>query len=199
MNETLDHWFVNEILVHEAALVRYLFRVWPNRDEVHDLRQEAYIRVYQAAAKSRPRSPKSYLFTAARNLMMDRLRRGRIVSIEAMGDVEELNVPVDEVSPEKRLGVRQEFRRLAKAFDRLPDRCREVVWLRRVEERPQKEVAEALGISQKTVEKHLAKGTRLLAGYLFGDDAGTETGDPGAESGKARTDEEDEHGQQHGD
>ena len=45
-----------------------------------------------------------------------------------------------------------------------------MVWLRRVEELSQKDVALRLGISEKTVEKHIAKGMRLLAGQLFGGD-----------------------------
>ena len=55
-------------------------------------------------------------------------------------------------------------------FDRLPARCREVVWLRRVEELSQREVAERLGITEKTVEKHIAKGMRLLADRFLGSD-----------------------------
>ncbi len=58
--------------------------------------------------------------------------------------------------------------RLAEAFDRLPDRCRRVIWLRRVEDMPQKAIAAALGISEKTVEKQIAKGTRLIADYFYG-------------------------------
>ncbi len=54
------------------------------------------------------------------------------------------------------------------AFDRLPERCREVVWLRRVEELSQKEVAARMGIGEKTVEKQLAKGVRLIAEYFCG-------------------------------
>ena len=38
MDDSLNGWFVREILVHEAALVRYLHRAWGNRDEVSDLR-----------------------------------------------------------------------------------------------------------------------------------------------------------------
>ena len=43
-----------------------------------------------------------------------------------------------------------------------------MVWLRRVEELPQKEVAARLGITEKTVEKHVAKGVRLIAEYFYG-------------------------------
>lgn len=180
MDNDLDIWFAREILVHEGALVRYLLRVWPNRGDIHDLRQEAYIRVYEAAGRQRPSSPKSFLFTTARHLMADRLRRERVVSIEAVGDLDSLNVLVDEVSPERRLDGHQVLRQLAEAFDRLPCRCREVVWLRRVEELSQKEVAARLGISEKTVEKHVAKGMQLIARHFYGGGHARRGGDHGA-------------------
>ena len=170
MHSTLDIWFIEEILAHEEALLRYLQRHWPWKEELIDLRQELYARVYEAAVKALPAQPKAFLFASARHLMTDRIRRSRVVSIEPMGDFEPSHVLVDEVSPERWCGGRQALKRLADAFDRLPDRCREVVWLRRVEELSQKDVALRLGISEKTVEKHIAKGMRLLAGQLFGGD-----------------------------
>jgi DNA-directed RNA polymerase specialized sigma24 family protein len=45
MDESLDAWFARETLAHEAPLVRYLKRTWSRRDEIHDLRQETYLRV----------------------------------------------------------------------------------------------------------------------------------------------------------
>ena len=81
MSTELDDWFVREVLVHERALMLFLQRCWTRRDELHDLRQEVYARVYEAAGRSRPTAPKAFLFTTARHLMTDRLRRGRGVSI----------------------------------------------------------------------------------------------------------------------
>ncbi|MBN8737119.1 MAG: sigma-70 family RNA polymerase sigma factor [Xanthomonadales bacterium] len=177
MGESVDTWFVREVLAHEQALMRYLHRNWRDRDEVVDLRQEVYVRVYEAAARKLPDSPKSFLFATARNLLTDRVRRQRIVSITAVGDLEQLNVLKDELAPDRWLGGREALARLARALDRLPDRCREVVWLRRVEDLPQKEIARRLGISEKTVEKHIAKGSRLMADHFHGDaDAATPRG-----------------------
>ena len=195
MDDSLNNWFAREILVHESALMRYLLRSWFRREEIHDLRQEIYVRVYEAAAKTRPAMPKSFMFTTARHLMTDRLRRGRVVSIEAVGDIDALNVLIDEISPERRLGARQELKRLTDAFDRLPDRCREVVWLRRVEELSQKAVAARMGISEKTVEKQVAKGARLIAEYFYG---GSHARRP-AHGGAMDTAYENGHGQQQGD
>ncbi len=194
MNEALNDWFAREILAHEAALVRYLTRLWPNREDIHDLRQEIYMRVYEAAGKSLPRHPKSFLFTAARHLMADRVRRSRVVSMEAIGDLDALNVTVEDNSPEQRLNARQELMQLARAFSALPPKCREVVWLRRVDELSQRETATRLNISEKTVESHIVKGSRLLADVLFGRKTRGEP--PGAQEATASGSG---HGKQHSD
>jgi RNA polymerase sigma factor (sigma-70 family) len=166
MEEPLDTWFKREILMHEDILMRFLARVWPRRDELADIRQDAYARVYEAAQKARPQAPKAFLFTTARHLMADRIRRERIVSIQAGGENDYLNVLVDEISPEQRVGANQELVRLARAFDLLSPNCREVVWLRRVKELSQKEVANRMGLADKTIEKYLRQGARLLAHYM---------------------------------
>jgi RNA polymerase sigma factor (sigma-70 family) len=172
VDESLDSWFKREILAHEAALVRYLLRVWPRCDDVNDLRQEAYARVYEAAGAARPQSARAFLFSTAHNLVLDRIRRERVVSIEAMADIDRLNVLVDEISPEQRAIGRQQIRLLARAFELLPPKCREVMWLRRVLEIPQREVAKRLRITERTVEKHVSKGARLLAHYMLTDGEG---------------------------
>jgi RNA polymerase sigma factor (sigma-70 family) len=191
MEEPLDTWFKREILLHEDILMRFLSRVWPRRDEVPDIRQESYARVYEAAQKARPQAPKAFLFATAKHLMADRIRRERIVSIQAGGENEYLNVLIDEISPEQRVGANQELARLARAFDRLTPKCREVVWLRRVKELSQKEVAARLGLAEKTVEKHLRTGARLLAHYMRSD---TLTPRALQSEGEVRKDDEIEHG-----
>lgn len=192
MASDLDHWFVTEVLVHEPALMQFLLARWGRYEEACDLRQEVYVRVYEAARRTRPTAVRAFLFATARNLMADRIRRRKVVSIETVGDFEPSNVYlIEEVSPERWFGGRQLLRRLADALDALPERCREVVWLRRVEDLPQKEVAARLGIREKTVEKHLAKGMRLLAGHLYGYTAGEPARNP--------RDGDSQHDQQHAD
>jgi DNA-directed RNA polymerase specialized sigma24 family protein len=78
MNGGIEEWFAQEVLVHEAALTRYLRRAWGDEAYVPDLRQEVYIRVLEAAERARPTSPKRFMFTVARNLLTDRARRNRI-------------------------------------------------------------------------------------------------------------------------
>jgi RNA polymerase sigma factor (sigma-70 family) len=164
----LDQWFATEILAHEGLLVRYLTRVWPNSAEVLDLRQDIYVRVYESARDALPTSPKAFLFATARNLMADRIRHNRVVSIESTPDYEGLNVLIDEISPDRRLSAREELRSLARAFDSLSEKCRNVIWLRRVEGLSQRETARRLGLHEGAVESQLARGVRVLALAVFG-------------------------------
>jgi RNA polymerase sigma-70 factor (ECF subfamily) len=189
MNSLLDHWFATEILPHEASLVGFLNRAWRNGSEVSDLRQEIYVRVYESAAKTRPTAPKAFLFATARNLMADKIRRERIISIDYTQDLDSLNVLVDEISPEQRLSARQELRRLSDAFDQLSDNCRAVIWLRRVEGLTQREAAERLGMREGTLESHLCRGLRALAEAVFGGTMPRDTKDDGC------SDNETEYGQ----
>jgi DNA-directed RNA polymerase specialized sigma24 family protein len=108
--------------------------------------------------------------------MTDRIRRGRIVSIDYVQDSESLNVRIDELSPERRLSAHQELGRLSEAFDTLSDDCREVVWLRRVVGLSQREVAERLGMREGTLESHLCRGVRALTVAVYGGPDGEQDG-----------------------
>lgn len=168
MGDTLEEWFRREILSHEAALVRFLYRKWVNPKDVEDIRHDIYVRILEAAERERPTQPKAFLFSVAKNLLIDRARRDRIVAIDLLEDVDSLNVLIDEVSPERRASGREQLQRLSALFDRLPERRRQVVWMRRIEDLPQKEIARRLNIAEATVEKHLVLGIRALAGAFFG-------------------------------
>jgi RNA polymerase sigma-70 factor (ECF subfamily) len=154
---------MNAILPHQAALTRYLKRACKSSSEVPDLRQETYIRVCESAAKSRPRFPKTFLFTTARNLVIDQFRRARVVSIDYTRDEVSLDLRIDELTPERRLADRQDLQQLTRAFDSLPEKTRSVIWLRRVTGLSQREAAACLGMVEGALEGHMTRGMRSLA------------------------------------
>lgn len=165
-DDPLETWFKREVLIHEDMLTRFLARAWPNRDDLADLRQETYARVFEAAQHARPQNPKAFLFSISRHIMSDRRRRERIVSIQAAGDNDFSNDLVEEKTPERAASAHQDLKRLAQAFDRLPEMCRQVVWMRRVQDLSHKEVALRMMITEKAVEKQIARAGRLLAQFI---------------------------------
>jgi RNA polymerase sigma factor (sigma-70 family) len=163
MDHDLEKWFVRAILPHQPALTRYLKRICRSAEDVPDLRQETYIRVCESATKSRPRFPKTFLFTTARNLVIDRVRRERVVSIEYTPDGISVDLSIDELTPERRLAARQDLQQLTRAFDSLPEKTKSVIWLRRVAGLSQRQAAASLGIDESALEGRMTRGMRSLA------------------------------------
>jgi RNA polymerase sigma-70 factor (ECF subfamily) len=169
--EGLNGWFVREVLPLEAALMQFLRRSWPNKSDIDDLAQEVYARVYESAREKIPQPVKPFVFTIARNLLIDRVRHEQVVPIEAVADLETLGVAVDAPGPDRNVMAQDELRRLQAALEKLPPRAREVVVLGRIEGLSGKEISQRLGIGASTVSEHLATGMNALADLLFGDEA----------------------------
>lgn len=166
LHEALDNWFVQEVLPLEPLLIGFLRRNCREHDDIVDLRQDVYVRVYEAAEAGLPDSPKAFLFAVARNLLIDRARHKQVAGIVALAPGGELPDHPDELCPERHAMGRQEIVRLELAFSELPPRCREVVELRKIAGLSQRDVADKLGITEGTVEKQIAKGIRFLANAL---------------------------------
>ena len=162
-------WFVREVLPLEAALTQYLQHNWRNRGDIEDLLQDVYIRVFEAAREQIPDRPRAFVFTTARNLLIDRVRREQIIPIEAVSDLDALNVAMDAPGPERSAMARDELRRVQAALDYLPPRCRQAVVLRQVEGLSRKEIANRMGIGEETVKEYLAEGVVALADTLYGE------------------------------
>ena len=166
-----DHWFVHEVLTLESALMQFLHHNWRDKSDIADLRQDVYAQVYAAALKQIPERARQFVFATARNILINRARHARVVPIEAVADLDALNVAGEAPDPERVLIARDELRRLRAALDRLPARRLEAMILAQIEGLSGREIAERLNIAECTVSEHLAKGTRLLANILYGDPA----------------------------
>ena len=167
----LKAWFVREVLPLEAALMQYLQHNWRNQSDIADLRQDVYLRVCEAALKETPLQTKQFVFATARNLLIDRVRREQVIPIEAVSDLDALEIAVDAPGPERTVAARDELRLLQVALDKLAPRCREAIVMGRVEGLSGREIANRMGVGESTVSEHLAKGMRALADILYGDPA----------------------------
>lgn len=135
--------------------------------DIEDVIQETYAKFLTLDSLDSIRFPRQYALLTARAIVIDHIRHSRVVSITSSGNLEQLEIPAPEANGEERVEFRQEVQAVTAALDQLPKMCRETLILRRVEGLPQKEVARRLNISEKTVEKHMANGVRMLI-KLFG-------------------------------
>lgn len=147
-------WFKQVVLPHEAALRARLRRVLPRRLDIDDVVSEAMTRAYAIEDFERITAGRAYLFQIARNLLVDEARRNRVVSIELVADIDLMGVTP---SAEAALEARDELRRLQTIIDALPIQCRRAFILRRVHGKPVGEIAEEMGLSVSTVDKHIGR------------------------------------------
>lgn len=167
----VDAWFAREVLPLEVSLMQFLHHNWRNKSEIADLRQEIYVRVYEAASRNIPERPKQFVFATARNLLIDRVRQAQVIPIEAASDFESLEIASDAPGPEHIVLVRDELRRLQAALDRLPPRWRKAVLLKRVEGFSRRAIAQRMGVTESTAAKYLAEGICALVDGLHDDPA----------------------------
>jgi RNA polymerase sigma factor (sigma-70 family) len=165
----LNAWFAKEVLVHEPALRGYLNRFFKNVADVEDVVQETYARLLSMSSSTMAvvRNWHAFLFTSARNVALDRIRRARVVSLDALVEMGSMDV-LDHMPPaDDALGARQELALLLDTVATLPNRCREALTLRKLYGLSQRDIAQRLGITESTVEKLVAYGVRLCAERMF--------------------------------
>ena len=165
----INAWFVREILPLEPSLLKFLRRSWRNENDIRDLCQDIYVEVYEAARSEFPKSPGAFLFSVARHAVIDRSRRAQIVAIEAVADLETLGVVVDEPGPDQAIIGRQELRLHPTSLEKLPQRWREALVLRKIEGLTRPQIAQRMGIAERTVSQHLASAIVALANIFHAD------------------------------
>ena len=159
-------WFVDSVLPHETGLRRWIKSRFSAIRDVDDLIQETYTRILKAYESGPVPNPQAFLFVVSRNLAINKLRR---MEFEYAPDGEKLDplVLVDEMAgPFESTVMQEEIDELVSAIQSLPDRCRQVMTLRKIYGLSQKEVAAKLGISVNTVEAQIGIGMRKCSLFL---------------------------------
>lgn len=160
-------WLARNVLPHEALIRARLSHVYLPDMDIEDIIQEMYARILSVPSLEAIRYPRQYAIRTARSIVVDHIRHSRVISITSSGSLEQLNVALPETNTEERLEFQSEIREIAEALAKLPEACRETLILRRIEGLSQKETAQRLRVSEKAVEKYMAKGVWMLA-ELFG-------------------------------
>ncbi|WP_290546132.1 sigma-70 family RNA polymerase sigma factor [Aestuariivirga sp.] len=142
-------------------LKSFMMRKNTSAELAEDLVQEAMIAVWTKAALYEPTkgSVTTWVFTIARNLRIDRVRRDVHMPTTELGDYDE---PSEAPEGEELLGRKQEDGLVARALQAIPEEQRQILVLSFVEELPQSEIASKLAIPLGTVKSRM----RLAYGHL---------------------------------
>lgn len=159
-DESATLWFAQEVEPHASSLKAYLRGSFPSVRDLDDVVQESYLRIWKARSSHPIDSARAFLFTIARRLAIRTVRKDRAAPLEFTGDALFSRAIDESPNPAEALNYREKVALLAEALIVLPPRCRDVVVLRKLQRRSQREVADRLGLSERTVENQLARGIR---------------------------------------
>ena len=156
--------FIQLFAESRQALHQYIRRFVRSSETAKEIVQEAFLRTYRE--RESVTTLRAFLFSTARNLAANEYRHRRITERGIMGEFGDSRVKSERESLEAELLQDERNRLLQEAVDRLPPQCRAAFALRVFHECSYKEVADRLGISAKTVEKHIARGLHDTHSYL---------------------------------
>ena len=151
----LARWFREEVQPYEEKLRAYLRHRFPTISDVDDIVQETYARLFRERRAGKTFEARSYLFPVARNVAFDIFRRSRTIAIGGLGEMAGLGVLEERPDAAEAASHDQELDLLHEAIQLLPERCREIFALRRLQGLSHREIATKLGISENTVDAQL--------------------------------------------
>lgn len=157
---------------YQFRLPRYLWTLTGDRALAEDLFQETWIRVLEKGHQYDPRWQfEAWLFSIARNLALDRLRRRQPESLEALLRTEDTGAPRDwpdheSTTPFEAASAGEEAERVRDMLRRLPPDAREVLVLRFQEEMDLGEIAKVVMAPLSTVKSRLYRGLATLRHLL---------------------------------
>ncbi len=165
-------WVVSHILPHEPSIRAWLRRARMAPDDVDDVIQEAYSRLSALDSVAHIERPRAYFFSIVRNLLVRRLSKAKIVPIESIAELESY-ADDNAFTPERETAARLEYARVRAIIGGLPDRCRRIVEMRKIDGLSQREIAAHLGISESVVENQVHQGIRAVLRAMRSQDAAT--------------------------
>jgi RNA polymerase sigma factor (sigma-70 family) len=138
---------------HNRALVSFLCLRLQSLDEAKEVAQEAYARILRLDKEGTPGFLRFYLFRVAANLATDRLRQRTRQARYASGIFAELETNNE---PEARALAGQELSRLSQYLEELPERCRQALFMFRVDDLSQEEIANRLDVTTRMARRYIS-------------------------------------------
>ena len=149
---------------YRQSLLSYLTGMLPGgKQDAMEILHETYVRLLRMDNIERLReNPRAYIFTIATNLVRDFHRRRANQLRNEHDEFDEAEFPSDESTPVRALDWEQSLGRLKQSLLCLPEITRKIFLLSRFDEMTYPEIARALDISTRTVERHMSTAFKAL-------------------------------------
>lgn len=143
---------------HWKKLYHTALNVVEDRDAAEDIVQDCFISLWEKSSHKHIDNVGGYLFKSVKYACFMYLRSGTI----SRKYLDHINKVAFDNSTEEDFYAQELQEVLDSSIATLPEKCREIFYLSRFEFLPNKQIAEQLQISPKTVENQITKALRIL-------------------------------------
>ncbi len=137
------------------GLFRFSFSILKNKELAEEAVSDVFFNIWVHRKEiSKIENFKSYIFTSARNVSLNYLQKEKRVKSVWMEDLS-VTLFIDEICPETELIAKELKMAISIAINNLPEKCKLIYNLAKIEQLKYKEIAEILNISVKTIDHQL--------------------------------------------
>lgn len=160
-------WFNQEVHPHGSDLKAYVGRSFPGlRSEAEDIAQESFLAIWKEKTLRPIHCARAFLFTLARHIATDQVRRSRRSPVTTVGDLAALNAVEDRPGIQSILAEQEKIVLLGRAIASLPARRREIIILHKLKGHSQSEIAFRLRLTEKAVQHDVSRGIRACEAFF---------------------------------
>jgi RNA polymerase sigma-70 factor (ECF subfamily) len=135
-------------------------------DDVEDIVQDTFIKSYEAGLKQEIKFERTYMLKTARNLALNHVSKASERKNQSLDEMQSLPSDLTSNSLENQVESKERFLHFCRATDTLSVEVKRVFLLKKVYAMSQKDIADYIGLSESTVEKHVAKGLLQCSIYM---------------------------------
>lgn len=145
------------------SLRDYLYFMCGDMQKSEDLVQDIFFKLWEKCKDVSPDKARSFLFTIAKNQFLKDVAKQK-VRLKYKSNLKEKRNTED---PQFELESNEYKERIENAIASLPEGQREVFLMNRIQKMTYAEIAEALGVSQKAIEKRMSKALKKMKSVLY--------------------------------
>jgi RNA polymerase sigma-70 factor (ECF subfamily) len=142
-----------ELYVH--GILRFSNSILRNKELSEEVVSDVFFNLWVHRAKlDKIENLKAYIFTSVRNTSLNYLNKEKREKAISLEDIS-VSLPINEICPESVLISKELKEAIGRAIDHLPERCKLIYSLAKIEQLKYKEIAQILDISVKTIDHQL--------------------------------------------
>ena len=162
IEEGAKNWFRDIFDKNYEYIRNYLFYLSGDIKLSEDLTQDVFLQLWENRKKVKDETLRSYLFTIARNCYFKDFRKQKTDLKFKSGYFEQ----IENESPEFLLELKEFDSKLQKTISDLPEKCRTIYLMNRIDEMTYQEIADSLQVTVKAIEKQMSKALKILRNEL---------------------------------